>query len=244
MSATRNAKHPPHPRLRQARRAAGYASAGSFARAAGIEEGGYRHHENGTRPLTVEAAQKYAPLLRCDWVWLFNGAAISDAAISHLDNDAEMMGDDDNGPLERMGFALINVYDATLSAGHGAVNGQRIAVNHKLAFRLDWLRSRTSASLDKIGILRVHGNSMEPDLRSGDTVLLDMSVTEIRRDGMYAISYRDGDEAMVKNIRRDPRNRRLIIRSSNSSDYPEIPDVRDDDIIVWGRVLWVGRNIE
>ncbi|PWR24549.1 S24 family peptidase [Zavarzinia aquatilis] len=244
MSAPKNPKYPPHPRLRQARRAAGYASAGAFARAAGIEEGGYRHHENGTRPLTAEAAQKYAPLLHCDWVWLFSGDGAADGATSPTDGNPEMIEDDDTSAFERMGFALVNVYDATLSAGHGAVNGQQIIVDHKLAFRLDWLRSRTSASLDKIGILRVQGNSMEPDLRSGDTVLIDMSVTEIRRDGMYAISYRDGDEAMVKNIRRDPRNRRLIIRSSNSSDYPEIPDVRDDDILVWGRVLWVGRNIE
>jgi len=139
---------------------------------------------------------------------------------------------------------LINVYDATLSAGHGAVNPPQIVVDHKLAFRLDWIRSRTSASLDKIGILRVQGNSMEPDLRSGDMVLIDMSIADVRRDGMYAVSYRDGDEAMVKNIRRDPRNRRLIIRSSNIADYPETPDVKDEDIIIWGRVLWVGRNIE
>lgn len=244
MPLPKKIRQPPHPRLRNARINAGYSSAADFARAAGIEEGGYRHHENGTRPLTAEAAQKYAPFLRCNWIWLYNGEDSEMPSSESPISEPDMTDDDNTRALERMGFALVNVYDATLSAGHGAINGQQIVVDHKLAFRLDWLRSRTSAGLDKIGILRVQGNSMEPDLRSGDMVLIDMSIRDVRRDGMYAVSYRDGDEAMVKNIRRDPRNRRLIIRSSNVSDYPEIPDVKDDDLIIWGRVLWVGRNIE
>lgn len=150
----------------------------------------------------------------------------------------------DRPSLEDMGFVLINAYDVSLSAGHGVINAPQIVPDHKVAFRLDWVRSRTSAAIERLGVLRVSGHSMVPDLHSGDTVLIDMSVTDVRRDGMYAVSYRDGDEAMVKNIQRDPRNGKLIIKSSNVADFPPIPDVEDDRLIIWGRVLWVGRNIE
>lgn len=246
MPSKRSAKTSPHPRLRNARIAAGYASAAEFARAADVEDGGYRHHENGTRPLTAEAAQKYAPTLNCSWVWLFTGDHGEAPQPAHpLVSPPAVFEDETNRPsLEDMGFVLINAYDASLSAGHGVINAPQILPDHKVAFRLDWVRSRTSAAIERLGVLRVSGHSMVPDLHSGDTVLVDMSVTDVRRDGMYAVSYRDGDEAMVKNIQRDPRNGKLIIKSSNVADFPPIPDVEDDRLIIWGRVLWVGRNIE
>lgn len=62
-------------RLRQARINAGYEKAGDFAKAVGVQEGTYRHHENGTggRSVPLSAAKKYAAKLGIDLNWLLNG---------------------------------------------------------------------------------------------------------------------------------------------------------------------------
>ena len=66
-------------RLKWARRQAGYGSAASFARAAGVPEVTYRAHEKGLegsggRGLSERAARDYAHHLGIDWVWLMTGA--------------------------------------------------------------------------------------------------------------------------------------------------------------------------
>lgn len=60
-------------RLRWARQNAGYASASEFARAEGLGEATYRHHENGTRGLDVEKARRYGAALGVSWYWLLTG---------------------------------------------------------------------------------------------------------------------------------------------------------------------------
>lgn len=62
-------------RLRQARINAGFEKAGDFAKAVGVQEGTYRHHENGTggRGVPLSAAKKYAKKLGVDLNWLLNG---------------------------------------------------------------------------------------------------------------------------------------------------------------------------
>ena len=60
-------------RLEKARIAAGYRSAAAFARAVDVHESTYRSHENGTRPLTIDAAKIYAPKLAIPWNVLYFG---------------------------------------------------------------------------------------------------------------------------------------------------------------------------
>lgn len=89
MRIVTSAKHIPHPRLRQARQAAGHRSAAPFARLVGIEEVTYRSYENGARSLTPAAAKKIAPALgdpSRTWLWLLFGndpppGAVEDAMV-------------------------------------------------------------------------------------------------------------------------------------------------------------------
>jgi len=60
-------------RLKQARMSNGFKSRLEFARYAGVEEGTYRHHENGSRGLTVHALKKYAAALNVCICWLITG---------------------------------------------------------------------------------------------------------------------------------------------------------------------------
>lgn len=60
-------------RLRNARVRAGYNTAAEFARAAEVPEVTYRAHENGSRDLTIRAAQSYSDKLKSNWKWLMFG---------------------------------------------------------------------------------------------------------------------------------------------------------------------------
>lgn len=51
-----------------------FRSASAFAKKHGFEEGGYRHHENGTRGYSIENAKVYGPLLGVTWEYLMEGS--------------------------------------------------------------------------------------------------------------------------------------------------------------------------
>lgn len=133
----------------------------------------------------------------------------------------------------------IPVYDVALSAGGGSVI-QDENIKYYLTFRLDWLRSVTPAPLEMLAILTVDGDSMEPTLSPGDSVLVDLTQTTPRRDGIYALRY-DG-AALVKRIQIDPVRRLATIISDNPA-YPPIAKTNPNDIQVFGRVIWLGRRV-
>lgn len=69
-------------RLRRARTAAGFKSASEAARAFGWGDAGYRHHENGTRPISAGAASRYADSFGVSEEWLLFGRGASEDAQS------------------------------------------------------------------------------------------------------------------------------------------------------------------
>jgi hypothetical protein len=60
-------------RLREARIAAGFVTASAAARSLGVPVPTYSHHENGGRPLGVEAGGFYASRFNVDPAWLLLG---------------------------------------------------------------------------------------------------------------------------------------------------------------------------
>lgn len=67
-------------RLRAAREKAGYSSASDAARAFGWGEAGYRHHENGTRTFSLDAAKKYSRAFRVKTGWLLGMEGVDETA--------------------------------------------------------------------------------------------------------------------------------------------------------------------
>lgn len=70
----------PSDRLKAARIAAGYRSATAAAQAFGWTESTYLGHENGSRGLQVDAAQRYARAFKVDWAHLMTGSEKGGAA--------------------------------------------------------------------------------------------------------------------------------------------------------------------
>lgn len=90
-------------------------------------------------------------------------------------------------------------------------------------------------------MIEVTGDSMEPFIRHGDTILVDTSDTDVR-DGMtYLVAY--GDDLKVKHIFKSPQG--LIMRSENPryADVTIAPHELGTYAVIHGRVRWFGRLI-
>ncbi len=105
------------------------------------------------------------------------------------------------------------------------------------AFRKDFMGLQHISVANSI-MMDVVGDSMEPLLSEGDTLLIDKSDTEIRDGKIYVVTL--GDELRVKRIHKSLNG--LILRSDNRR-YPDI-DVEGPDLetfVVHGRVRWCGK---
>ncbi len=142
----------------------------------------------------------------------------------------------------RLGGGETSEYDqvpkveARLSAGGGSFeDGGEVAGYY--AFRADWIRRKGDPTC--MVLMDVVGNSMEPELRDGDTVLVDLSRKEVMAGAVYAVGVED--VVMVKRLEKLPG--RLVLRSDNT-DYAPIHLQGDElgTVRVIGKVIWSSRE--
>jgi phage repressor protein C with HTH and peptisase S24 domain len=134
-------------------------------------------------------------------------------------------------------FAIVPRISVTLSAGAGAVTGVEMDLP-PLAFREDWLRKKNVTSKTNLRTCEVTGDSMEPYLQDGDTVLIDLGQTELMDNEIYAIRY--GDELRIKRLSKR-FDGGIMVRSDNPA-YPmeTIGESDLEHVQVIGRMLWRG----
>lgn len=134
-------------------------------------------------------------------------------------------------------YALVPRVAVAFSAG----NGTMVDVEQDLpplAFRRDWLQKQLVTSRKNLRVVEVKGDSMEPYLRDGDTVLIDTGQHDIKDSEVYAIAY--GHDLRVKRLshRFDGG---LVIRSDNPKYADEVLTAADaEHVRLLGRVLWRG----
>lgn len=133
-------------------------------------------------------------------------------------------------------FKKIPKVAARLSAGGGSFETEA-DVEGYFAFRSEWVERKGNPS-DMV-LMEVYGNSMEPELREGDTVLLDQSRRDILAGGIYAVGVED--TVMVKRVEKRPGQ---VVLHSDNTDYSPIYLRGDelDNVRVLGRVIWVSRE--
>lgn len=100
-------------------------------------------------------------------------------------------------------------------------------------FRKDWIESRGYRVNNLIAIV-VQGQSMEPTLNNGDTVVINTADTTPRDGDVYAINYEG--EAIVKRMIRDSGVWWLSSDNQDKSRYPN-KQCSGDGCIVIGKVI-------
>lgn len=131
-------------------------------------------------------------------------------------------------------YASAPRYDVLAAAGTGATVGDEDIKGH-LGFNKSWLREQRLAT-DRLAVIEVTGDSMEPTLRDQDIVLLDMRMPTLQDGEIYTLN-RD-NELLVKRLRRQGDSWLMV---SDNIDYPVQPV--DETVRVVGRVVWLGRTL-
>lgn len=135
-------------------------------------------------------------------------------------------------------IVMIPMVEAILSAGGGSLETSGDS-EKGYAFRRDFIQRKGNP--DNMVLMRVSGDSMEPEIKDGDVILLDQSKIRIVPGKMFAVGFEES--IYVKKIDNLPG--KVILRSENPVYPPVELDVRGDlaeQFRVIGRVLWVGRE--
>jgi phage repressor protein C with HTH and peptisase S24 domain len=132
------------------------------------------------------------------------------------------------------GLIMVPKVAARLSAGGGSFEAGS-EVRGLYAFRADWLRAKGKP--EDMVLMEVSGDSMEPELRDGDTVLINQGQSDILAGKVYAVGIED--TVVVKQVERLPGV--LVLRSANPAYKSREIDMRGDlaaTVRIIGRVIW------
>lgn len=120
--------------------------------------------------------------------------------------------------------------------GGGTGDGDRETALVPRALIVDMLRGQPSDFL----VINVRGDSMEPDFRHGDQILVDCRDTSPAQPGPFALWDGEWGEFVVKNVERS-RSGEVRIFSSNQKYTAESAPAETTRII--GRPVWFGRRL-
>lgn len=169
------------------------------------------------------AALASAQGVSLDWIASGEGQMLLNV---HVAQDEGLAGD----------YAFIPLYDACISQGHGAWN-ESARVLTMLAFTRYSLRKK-GLEPRQLAAVRVDGDSNEPELSQGDTVLVDLSRNAFQGEAFYVI--RLNDLLYAKRLQREFDGGMSVI-SANSAYHPvRIPAGQLGDLEIVGRVVWAG----
>lgn len=134
-------------------------------------------------------------------------------------------------------FTYIPKVQARLCAGGGSFEVDS-GIEGYYSFQHAWLAGKGSA--EKMVLLDVFGNSMEPELKDGDTVLIDQARTDIIAGAVYAVGI--DDTIMVKRVEKHPKS--LVLLSDNTRYAPiRLERGEIDSVRILGKVIWACREL-
>jgi len=134
-------------------------------------------------------------------------------------------------------FKNVPKVKARLSAGGGSFEvGSEIEGYY--AFRKDWLAIK--GNQNKMVLMDIFGNSMEPEIKDGDTILIDESQKDILAGAIYAVGV--DDTIMVKRVEKHPK--KLVLLSDNKDYSPIYLQGNEiDSVRMIGKVIWICREL-
>ena len=139
-------------------------------------------------------------------------------------------------------LAAIPEVEVEASAGPGALAEEFVAEKARWFLPEGMLRHEGGAVPDAVRVLRVRGESMEPELSEGDRLLVDTSRRVPGTGEMFVLF--DGNGLVVKRVERVSEGNGepgLRLKSANA-DYADYtaPAV---DVHIVGKVLWTVRRV-
>jgi transcriptional regulator with XRE-family HTH domain len=144
---------------------------------------------------------------------------------------------DRGAPLDRETVEIVAL-DLSLSMGPGTLIEDFIE-SEPIVLDLALVQSITRTPSDRLRLVKGIGDSMEPTLRTGDRVMIDINERQFSRiNGIYWIDHYGAHG--IKRLRSAGKGRILVI-----SDNPHVQDfdVGTDELRIEGRVIWYAREM-
>ena len=192
--------------------------------------------------VAVQTLRKYESDARRPDADYLAGIADAGADVSYIITGQR----EDEGPVnmireEATEYAAIPLVDVRAAAGSGAVVENEYVVE-VLHFKHEWINHELHAVASDLRLLFVEGESMEPGLRAGDIILVNVRDQHAQRDGIYVLRLEDA--LLVKRLQRLPGGKLRV--SSDNSAYESFEltlPFNNDDAAIIGRVVWMGRRV-
>lgn len=200
--------------------ATGISSQSELARELEINRSGITHARNNNKipdKWIIKLYRKFG--LNPKWIESGAGRAFIN---KESDNDVE--------------FKAIPKVAARLSAGTGSFDSEENITDY-LSFQSSWLTKKGSANA--MVAMEVFGQSMEPVIREGDTVLIDQSQKQVLAGAIYAVGVED--TILVKRLEKHPN--KLVLCSDNKDYEPIFLEKEDaEKVRILGKVIWSCRE--
>jgi phage repressor protein C with HTH and peptisase S24 domain len=209
----------------------GSVSREAFAARFGVHRNTLARWETGMRVPDLDFVRDIAAAFNIEPEWVLFG---SGAMHRDPEGRAAMPPCRAEDAADSGGLVLVPKVKARLASGAvGLEMGGEIKGTH--AFRSAWLNRKGRAS--RMVLMDVTGDSMEPEIRGGDTVLIDQGQTEVIPGGFYAVGIEDG--VVVRQL--DLKPGVLVLTCPNPRYGPIEVDVRGGlggTVRIIGRVIW------
>ena len=140
---------------------------------------------------------------------------------------------------QETGLVSLPRYDIEASAGHGALAHDDAVVDY-LTVPREWL-SRYVSGTAQVVVIEARGDSMEPTVRHGDLLLVEMSVDNdtVAAGGVFILSV--AGMIMIKRLQIMLNSDLRILSDNTAYEAETVPaEERDDKVIIHGRVVWSG----
>ena len=145
------------------------------------------------------------------------------------------------GPRAHPDAPLVPVpeMEVEAAAGGGAVADEVVEEKARWYLPEAMVRHEGDADPKTLRILRVRGDSMEPEMREGDRLLVDIA-RRLPATGELFVLF-DGTGLVVKRVEMVPGEERIRLLSANPAYEPYT--ALGDEIHVVGKVVWVLRRM-
>lgn len=204
--------------------AIGNESVNAFATRCGFSEGLLRKYLQGSVPgFDKAAAIAVAAGVNLMWLATGNGLMRGFSQEEHPD------------------FALIPRYNVHASGGDGAFTGEEEIVGW-LAFSRAWLQ-KEGLNERFLKVIDYTGYSMEPTIRHGSILLVDVSRTQPVHDQIFVL--RVDENLVAKRLQHNFSLGGGLIIHSDNPDYKdqEVPPERVSELNIVAGVVWFGSRV-
>jgi phage repressor protein C with HTH and peptisase S24 domain len=190
-------------------------NASDLARALDISRNAVSQWKNAKNGPSQDSLSRAAKFLRVNVHWLSTGEGQAELAglVGSFDPDSDERRGVSSTGKGRHKLTPGSIAELEMRAGMGGGGFAAIAevnddgaVNSYAADRVkaewimppDFVRNEMHVSFGHSEIITAEGDSMEPDIRSGDRLVVDRLKRSVNQGGIFAV--RDGDELIIKQV--------------------------------------------